>query len=103
MMVDTLIELRKDFDRTLLKKAEFETMMAEKEFDIRIVKEYREWLSLSANIAERICLLESKEKIFGYDQKRVSNAKKALAGNWSKGKKTAKTKGFRDKERGAKS
>jgi hypothetical protein len=82
-MADTLTELNKDFDRTLKKIAEFEALEKEKALDIRQNREYREWLSLSANIAERIFLIELKDKGFGYNAKKVSDLRDNLFGDWA--------------------
>ncbi len=81
-MVDAIEELHKDFDRTLKKIAEFEAKEKEKSLDIRENREFREWLSLSANIAERLFLLELKDKGFGYDAKKVANLRDGLFGDW---------------------
>lgn len=70
-MVDAISELHKDFDRTLRKIEWFEVKEKEKGLDIRENREFREWLSLSANIAERIFLLEGKDKyhVAGEDER----------------------------------
>lgn len=81
-MVDAIEELHKDFDRTLKKIAEFESKEKEKVLDIRENREFREWLSLSANIAERIFLIELKDKGFGYNAKKVSDLRDNLFGDW---------------------
>jgi len=100
-MVDVVSELRKDFDRTLKKIAEFETKESKTGLDIRENREFREWLSLSSNIAERIFLLERKDRYFGYDADKVSELKEGLFdGDWvGKNKQSAKGKDYHDTEK----
>ena len=97
-MVDVVSELRKDFDRTLKKIAEFEDKEKEKGLDIRETREYREWLSLSSNIAERVFLLEHKDRYFGYNEDKVAELKQGLfSGDWIGKKKESAKKDYTEK------
>jgi hypothetical protein len=81
-MADTLTELRKDFDRTLKRIAEYEAKEQERVLDLKDTKEYREWLSLSANIAERIFLLEARDRGIGFDGERSNRVRQEAFGDW---------------------
>ena len=104
-MVDVIAELRKDFNRTLKKIGEFETKESKTGLDIRETREFREWLSLSSNIAERVFLLEHKDRYFGYNEDKVAELKKGLFdGDWvGKKKQSATEKNFIEKKGSAES
>jgi len=103
-MVSVLEELRKDFNRTLKKIAEFEDKEKNGELDLRSTKEYREWLALSANVAERIFLLELRDRGIGFDGERSNRVRQEAFGDWLSKVGTEKTddskrrsKDFREK------
>jgi hypothetical protein len=79
IFMDSLKELQNHYERVMLRIKSYEEKNS---LDSRQLRDYREWISLAGNLAEKIFDLENKEKFHGFDGERSNRMRQNAFGEW---------------------